>query len=294
MEQFEIVETLDSYTCEHCAEMDSRVFDMKDFEVGVTAPPFHPWCRGTTAPYYDDWEEFGIDPTRVARDENGNTTEVEKMSYKEWKEKYVTKEFTIDEKYSQNYRKIVRGEAAEFKSDDQKIIKAHRIQSYKSQVYVSDEVTIKPKALNTINQKTEEALRVYGISPDKKPTIVITSPKELFPASGRYDPATNTVYYTPNIANRNFVRTLGRCEYHEMWHLKQAEEFRAEGWNITEENKDQFMQALNSKCKKKLDNAGVNKYNADEISEYADYSFAAESYLDIDAEINSLKALRGD
>ncbi len=38
---------------------------MSEYQVGVTAPPFHPWCRGTTAPYYEDMQGLG---DRFARD----------------------------------------------------------------------------------------------------------------------------------------------------------------------------------------------------------------------------------
>lgn len=44
VEQYEIVATLDSHTSEICQEMDGRVFPMSQWEVGVTAPPFHVNC----------------------------------------------------------------------------------------------------------------------------------------------------------------------------------------------------------------------------------------------------------
>lgn len=69
VEQFEVVETLDSHTCETCGGMDGKHFKMTDFEVGVTAPPFHPNCRGCTCPYFDD--EFDSVGERAARGEDG-------------------------------------------------------------------------------------------------------------------------------------------------------------------------------------------------------------------------------
>lgn len=85
VERFEIIETLDDETCSICATMDGQVFDMKDFESGVTAPPFHPWCRGCTAPYFDD--NF---TERAARDAEGKTYYIpDNIKYPEWKEKFV-------------------------------------------------------------------------------------------------------------------------------------------------------------------------------------------------------------
>lgn len=45
VEQYEILATLDNRTSDICQEMDGKVFDMKDYEVGVTAPPFHPFVE---------------------------------------------------------------------------------------------------------------------------------------------------------------------------------------------------------------------------------------------------------
>lgn len=85
VERFEIVATLDSHTSQICQDLDGQVFDMKDFQAGVTAPPFHPWCRSTTVPYFED--NF---TERAARDAEGNTYYVPStMKYADWKESFV-------------------------------------------------------------------------------------------------------------------------------------------------------------------------------------------------------------
>lgn len=88
VKQYEIVATLDSHTSEICQKLDGKVFDMKDYEVGITAPPFHCWCRSVTAPYFDD--EFTEEEQRIYRDEEGKSGYVDsKINYQEWKKKYV-------------------------------------------------------------------------------------------------------------------------------------------------------------------------------------------------------------
>ncbi|WP_343101380.1 minor capsid protein [Romboutsia sp. MSSM.1001216sp_RTP31141st1_G3_RTP31141_220114] len=88
VERYEIVATLDSKTSEICQSLDGEVFPMKLYEIGVTAPPFHNYCRTTTAPFFDD--EFTLNEERIARDKNGNTIYVpSNMKYKEYKEKYL-------------------------------------------------------------------------------------------------------------------------------------------------------------------------------------------------------------
>lgn len=85
VEQFEIVATLDRRTSEICQDLDGEVFDMKDYAVGVTAPPFHVWCRSTTVPYFDD--NYG---ERAARGADGKTYYVPSdMKYKDWKKAFV-------------------------------------------------------------------------------------------------------------------------------------------------------------------------------------------------------------
>lgn len=88
VEQFEIVATLDSHTSEICREMDGKHYPMSQWEVGVTAPPFHVWCRSTTVPYFDD--EFDNVGERAARGEDGKTYHVPaNMTYPEWKKSFV-------------------------------------------------------------------------------------------------------------------------------------------------------------------------------------------------------------
>ncbi len=86
VEEFEIVETLDGSTCEVCGELDGKHFPQSEYKIGVTVPPFHPWCRGCTAPYFEDMK--GIS-TRFARDvKTGKAYEVPNdMTYSEWKKK---------------------------------------------------------------------------------------------------------------------------------------------------------------------------------------------------------------
>ena len=88
VEQYEIVATLDSHTSDLCRNMDGKVFPMKDFEAGVTAPPFHVWCRSTTVPHFD--EDFGQIGKRAARNKEGKTYYVPAdMNYQEWKKTFV-------------------------------------------------------------------------------------------------------------------------------------------------------------------------------------------------------------
>lgn len=86
VEMVEIIETLDSHTCSICGGLDGTVIPISQYEPGVTVPPFHPNCRGTTAP--------AIDPKyageRAARNANGDVYYVPaNMKYADWVQTFV-------------------------------------------------------------------------------------------------------------------------------------------------------------------------------------------------------------
>lgn len=99
VEQYEIVATLDSHTSEICRGLDGKVFPMKDYQAGVTAPPFHVFCRSTTVPYFED--DFGQPGERAAKGEDGKTYFVPAdMTYGEWKKKFVDQSPSADKSQS--------------------------------------------------------------------------------------------------------------------------------------------------------------------------------------------------
>ena len=64
---------------------------LSDYESGTTAPPFHPYCRSCTCPYFPD--NYG---ERIARDVNGDLYHVPSdMKYQDWYKKFVEGESKI-------------------------------------------------------------------------------------------------------------------------------------------------------------------------------------------------------
>ncbi len=85
VEKIEILETLDSHTCEICQPLDGVVIPLSQYEPGVTVPPFHPNCRGTTCPHFADMEG-----ERAARNAEGKVYYVPaNMTYTQWKKAFV-------------------------------------------------------------------------------------------------------------------------------------------------------------------------------------------------------------
>lgn len=87
VEEYEIVATLDSHTSDICRSLDGRVFKISDYKPGVTAPPFHVYCRSTTAPHFKENFDAG---ERAARGADGKTYYVpDDVTYSEWKKAFV-------------------------------------------------------------------------------------------------------------------------------------------------------------------------------------------------------------
>ena len=91
VDKYEILATLDLHTSDICQDLDGKIFDRKDYQVGVTAPPFHPNCRTVTVPWFPDDVDTG---ERAARGKDGKVGYVpQNMTYKEWYNKYVEQKF---------------------------------------------------------------------------------------------------------------------------------------------------------------------------------------------------------
>ena len=87
IEKYRFLAVLDMKTSDICQELDNKVFLEKERQVGVNAPPMHPFCRSTTAPVVD--EDF-LTSRRAKNPNNGKYDEIPAdMNYKEWKAKYV-------------------------------------------------------------------------------------------------------------------------------------------------------------------------------------------------------------
>ena len=55
--KYQFIATLDERTSEICEDMNLRIFNTKDSQVGVNTPPMHSNCRSTTIPYLEKYAE---------------------------------------------------------------------------------------------------------------------------------------------------------------------------------------------------------------------------------------------
>lgn len=85
IDRYRFIATLDSRTCECCAALDGKVFELAKAKPGTNYPPMHPFCRSTTIADFGDDELEGLE--RRAKDKDGNTVKVPAdMTYEQWKQ----------------------------------------------------------------------------------------------------------------------------------------------------------------------------------------------------------------
>lgn len=73
IEEYQIIAIIDNRTSQICRFLNRKKFNIIEYEIGTTAPPFHPNCRSTTRPY-------------IYRK---NYNDLQSISFNEWKKRYV-------------------------------------------------------------------------------------------------------------------------------------------------------------------------------------------------------------
>lgn len=88
IDKYVFVATLDSRTSPMCQEMDNKVFEYKDREVGVNFPPLHPNCRSKTRGYLGEEAEKQL-KRRARNPQTGKTEVIDNISYNDWVKQYA-------------------------------------------------------------------------------------------------------------------------------------------------------------------------------------------------------------
>lgn len=205
VERFEIVATLDSRTSVICQDLDGHIFDMKDYEAGVTAPPFHVWCRTTTVPYFED--NYG---ERAARDADGKTYYVSSdMKYPDW-QKTFTKGGS-----KQGLEEIKPGDIIKGKKDEVQALKKSIMDKHETILQTDAQKT----ELNSIlSSKGSNELNLY----DKLSNRFGSNDYHYRKSGAAYYPGQKVVKM--NIDNNDWERKVGNGNTGS-WHTKFHEEF---------------------------------------------------------------------
>lgn len=278
----------------------------------IAAGLYHPNCKDIHTTYFEGITKYGEPYT------DAELKQIEGDYNEEQKQKYTQRQaerFDRLEKYSldddnkkmyaarkeqwekqvdskQEYKPVNRGESKIVEVKNNRNINISEVEDYKGDVYISDKANIKPRALHEIYNNTMKAMELWGISKNRRPEIRIVSYEEL-EAYGKYNAVDNVVYYIPEVVSEDIVGGKAITEYHEMWHMKQAEKFRSKGWNITKENYGKYIRELNKECKKTIDVLGINEYNVGKISDYAEKMLDYGRYDEVEAEYMTIIKSKG-
>lgn len=233
--------------------------------------------EGETILKRDYGKEKTYSESKLARDERGYTDVV------------VPK----PDNKSQNYRPVQLNTEDEVTTQRDYEVKAHKAETALNNVYISENVDIKPKKLHQIDRHISEALDKMGITDrGTLPNILVVS---------REDMATTDVAVYRAIENQLLIcedmavykpqdmpeamEQLACSEndlssyIHELYHWIDAEEYRRKFVAVTVENYDDYVNFINNKAKNKLDKLADKGYNI-LVSEYAARRFYMRMYYE--------------
>lgn len=307
VEEYEFVATLDRKTSETCRAHDGKVYKVKDYKPGTNAPPMHCWCRSCIVPYFGDDE--GISGERAARDpDTGKRVMVPAdMTYPEWEKKFAEQvRVTVpDPAMTQNYApvKLNNEQAVKIHRGDREIT-LHRVLTAANPIYVSESVTLKPKALHNIDGAITQVLDILKVQRDDMPKVYVVSHADMQkPALASYLALDNVIFLDVALGNKrkalsmqssyaasdNYLSTL----LHEYYHWLEARKYIDSGKPIrNNEDYAKYIAEMNRKAKKAIERLEKQGYNVGRVSEYAQSSLEDKDYDEAYTEFKVYEDLR--
>ncbi len=204
----------------------------------------------------------------------------------EEKEKISARKNKADE-LSMDYKPVVRdsNKAVAIKAKEG-TISAKQLAGSRNNLYLSDEIDIKPRELHRIEQQIDFAKNVTSVSGNVK--YVVVSDSELGKTTGgRFDPETGSIYIKVMQDKAEQLYTI----VHESFHLKDYEDYINKG-NIYV-SKESFISDICENSKRKLDKIGIDIYNVREISDYAADSYRKKRFDEVFTEYRTVRAMEG-
>lgn len=232
VDKYEILATLDLHTSDICQDLDGKIFDRKDYQVGVTAPPFHPNCRTTTVPWFPDDVDTG---ERVARGKDGKVGYVpQNMTYKEWHNKYIEQKFEkngiIEEKGNWIGLKNISDKYSKLEAI-KRLKDKYQIEYEESRQYKMEEVLMS-KCVTWLDSFNENYPKFMENNPCKVPKISVKAPSKMKNSVGCYSYYLNSTEVIELSLNGKYHSNLAEFEkYVELsvsrgWYPKNAKVYK--------------------------------------------------------------------
>lgn len=235
--------------------------------------------------------------------------EYEMMTVEEFEERGGKWKNSVNVRHNetqQNYKPVIKDTNNQnIMRRNCKDIQISKLTNTKNKVYISDNAKIKPKQQQELDRNITAVLNMLNIK-DKsvQPIVAILSDYEMSNnAVASYNPIQNVVYVRQTLLEYTKLSVLQEqlaCPenkystlLHEYIHWLDAENYRSKNSdfsNIDDYNK--YIKYLRTKCKTKLDKAGVDNYNIGEISYYAKVKYISEEYDEAYTEYRVQEILR--
>lgn len=194
---------------------------------------------------------------------------------------------------SQNYRPVQLNTEDEVTTQRDYEVKAHKAETALNNVYISENVDIKPKKLHQIDRHISEALDKMGITDrGALPNILVVSREDMATTDvAVYRAIENQLLICEDMAvykPQDMPETMEQlaCSendlssyIHELYHWIDAEEFKSKYGAVTAENYDDYVKFINNKAKNRLDKLADKGYNI-LVSEYAARRFYMRMYYE--------------
>ena len=210
---------------------------------------------------------------------------------------------------SMKYRAVKRSESPAFIARNNHTMTVRRVTTAVNNIYISDDVQIKPKHFHEIDKKLTEVYKLMGISSsDNRPTTYLISNNEMsgsriIAASYRgHDNALfinkDHVLYSADTAPEEMKAFACYTDdrstlVHELFHWKDAEEYKQKFGAIDPNDPSAYNKYVDEMCRKRLDKVLKKGYNISEISPYALDRFMYRDYAETYTEYRTQKLLKG-
>ena len=180
-------------------------------------------------------------------------------------------------------------------------ISTYKVLTAENNIYVSNNIRLKPKELHTIDLSISESLKKLKISDvDNLPRVVIINSSEMQTgALASYNAVKNVLYIDRTIGSRLKLLELQKdaaCPknvlstyVHEYIHWMDAQSYRIGYGEIIDSS--EYLYWIRHKSKKQIDKLINKGYNINEISNYANNEYAKGKYDEMYTEYRVKKLL---
>lgn len=223
----------------------------------------------------------------TSEEEAAEKEELKSLGLNENGSKKISYKQKSSDSNSMNYRKeLDEKETYTYTDKKNHEINAKKLIGSPNNIYISDNLSVKPKKVQQIENVITECKSLLDTKSVNYPKIVLINDSELGNSGGRYDAESNTIFYKIYYDNA----TQKHSVLHELYHWEDAENYKSLGNDIT--SNINLIEYECAKAKSKLDNIGISADNVANISDYAKVMYEKGRFDEVYTEYRTVNKLR--